>query len=104
MKTERNSEMRAVLFDVDGTLADTERDGHRLAFNAAFVMGLSSGTGRISGCLLLMGKCRINAPPIILARSISPPGTPSSVTELSLALSDPAMARQLTQKSLDWST
>jgi beta-phosphoglucomutase-like phosphatase (HAD superfamily) len=25
-----------VLFDVDGTLADTERDGHRLAFNAAF--------------------------------------------------------------------
>lgn len=28
--------VRAVLFDVDGTLADTERDGHRLAFNAAF--------------------------------------------------------------------
>jgi phosphoglycolate phosphatase-like HAD superfamily hydrolase len=24
------------LFDVDGTLADTERDGHRPAFNAAF--------------------------------------------------------------------
>ena len=36
MKTDRNSEMRAVLFDVGGTLADTERDGHRLAFNAAF--------------------------------------------------------------------
>ncbi|MEP7371595.1 MAG: HAD family hydrolase, partial [Nitrosospira sp.] len=31
-----NSALRAVLFDVDGTLADTERDGHRLAFNAAF--------------------------------------------------------------------
>ena len=28
--------IRAVLFDVDGTLADTERDGHRPAFNAAF--------------------------------------------------------------------
>ncbi len=28
--------LRALLFDVDGTLADTERDGHRLAFNAAF--------------------------------------------------------------------
>lgn len=28
--------VRAVLFDVDGTLADTERDGHRLAFNTAF--------------------------------------------------------------------
>ena len=26
----------ALLFDVDGTLADTERDGHRIAFNAAF--------------------------------------------------------------------
>lgn len=27
---------RALLFDVDGTLAETERDGHRPAFNAAF--------------------------------------------------------------------
>lgn len=26
----------AVLFDVDGTLAETERDGHRVAFNRAF--------------------------------------------------------------------
>jgi HAD superfamily hydrolase (TIGR01509 family) len=30
------SKLRALLFDVDGTLADTERDGHRVAFNAAF--------------------------------------------------------------------
>jgi phosphoglycolate phosphatase-like HAD superfamily hydrolase len=30
------SELRAVIFDVDGTIADTERDGHRLAFNRAF--------------------------------------------------------------------
>lgn len=29
-------ELQALLFDVDGTLADTERDGHRMAFNAAF--------------------------------------------------------------------
>ncbi len=28
--------LEAVIFDVDGTLADTERDGHRPAFNAAF--------------------------------------------------------------------
>ncbi|PTQ87041.1 HAD family hydrolase [Nitrosomonas ureae] len=28
--------LQAVLFDVDGTLADTEQDGHRVAFNAAF--------------------------------------------------------------------
>ena len=28
--------LKAIIFDVDGTLADTERDGHRPAFNAAF--------------------------------------------------------------------
>jgi len=28
--------MQSLIFDVDGTLADTERDGHRPAFNAAF--------------------------------------------------------------------
>lgn len=28
--------VKALLFDVDGTLADTERDGHRIAFNRAF--------------------------------------------------------------------
>lgn len=28
--------LQALLFDVDGTLADTERDGHRPAFNMAF--------------------------------------------------------------------
>jgi len=28
--------LQAVLFDVDGTLADTEQDGHRIAFNQAF--------------------------------------------------------------------
>ena len=28
--------LNALLFDVDGTLADTERDGHRPAFNQAF--------------------------------------------------------------------
>lgn len=26
----------ALIFDVDGTLAETERDGHRVAFNQAF--------------------------------------------------------------------
>ncbi len=30
-------DLRALIFDVDGTLADTERDGHRLAFNQAFL-------------------------------------------------------------------
>jgi HAD superfamily hydrolase (TIGR01509 family) len=30
------SELRALIFDVDGTLAESERYGHRLAFNSAF--------------------------------------------------------------------
>lgn len=30
------TELKALIFDVDGTLADTERDGHRVAFNQAF--------------------------------------------------------------------
>jgi len=29
--------LKAVIFDVDGTLAETERDGHRVAFNRAFI-------------------------------------------------------------------
>ena len=29
--------LRALIWDVDGTLAETERDGHRVAFNRAFV-------------------------------------------------------------------
>ena len=28
--------LEALIFDVDGTLADTERDGHLVAFNRAF--------------------------------------------------------------------
>jgi len=30
------NELKALIFDVDGTIADTERDGHRIAFNLAF--------------------------------------------------------------------
>jgi beta-phosphoglucomutase-like phosphatase (HAD superfamily) len=30
------NDLQALVFDVDGTLADTERDGHRVAFNRAF--------------------------------------------------------------------
>ncbi|MBA1333281.1 CbbY, partial [Candidatus Endoriftia persephone str. Guaymas] len=33
---ESMAELQALIFDVDGTLADTERDGHRVAFNKAF--------------------------------------------------------------------
>lgn len=31
------SRLEAVIFDVDGTLVDSERDGHRVAFNVAFL-------------------------------------------------------------------
>jgi beta-phosphoglucomutase-like phosphatase (HAD superfamily) len=31
--------IKAFIFDVDGTLAETERDGHRIAFNRAFAEG-----------------------------------------------------------------
>ncbi len=31
-----NIQLKSFLFDVDGTLSDTERDGHRVAFNQAF--------------------------------------------------------------------
>lgn len=30
------ADLAALIFDVDGTLADTEKDGHRVAFNQAF--------------------------------------------------------------------
>jgi HAD superfamily hydrolase (TIGR01509 family) len=35
-RPDRQDPLLAVIFDVDGTLADTERDGHRVAFNEAF--------------------------------------------------------------------
>lgn len=34
--TAPTSHLRALLWDVDGTLAETEREGHRIAFNQAF--------------------------------------------------------------------
>lgn len=36
MENKSSMAIQAFLFDVDGTLADTERDGHRPAFNKAF--------------------------------------------------------------------
>jgi HAD superfamily hydrolase (TIGR01509 family) len=36
MQQSAPAELKAILWDVDGTLAETERDGHRVAFNRAF--------------------------------------------------------------------
>lgn len=36
MKKRLMTQLKAIIFDVDGTLAETERDGHRVAFNRAF--------------------------------------------------------------------
>ena len=36
MPRDRRKTPSAVIFDVDGTLVDSERDGHRVAFNGAF--------------------------------------------------------------------
>jgi HAD superfamily hydrolase (TIGR01509 family) len=55
--------LQAILFDVDGTLAETERDGHRVAFNQAFAeAGLNwSWSVEVYGALLAItgGKERI---------------------------------------------
>jgi len=55
--------LEALIFDVDGTLADTERDGHRVAYNAAFTeAGLDwDWTASLYGELLAVtgGKERI---------------------------------------------
>ena len=57
------AELKALIFDVDGTLADTERDGHRVAFNRAFAdVGLDwNWTVEVYGELLAVtgGKERI---------------------------------------------
>jgi HAD superfamily hydrolase (TIGR01509 family) len=56
--------LKALIFDVDGTLAETERDGHRLAFNRAFAAaGLNwHWSVELYGKLLAIagGKERIN--------------------------------------------
>lgn len=36
MRADLPGQLQAILWDVDGTLAETERDGHLVAFNAAF--------------------------------------------------------------------
>ncbi|MEL6940713.1 MAG: HAD family hydrolase, partial [Cyanobacteria bacterium J06598_1] len=59
------NQLKALIFDVDGTLAETERDGHRPAFNQAFLdAGLDwNWSEEVYGQLLEVsgGKERIRA-------------------------------------------
>lgn len=73
--------VRALLWDVDGTLAETERDGHRVAFNRAFeaagldwhwdierygeLLAVAGGVERV----LLDLSTRADAPPALDART-----------------------------------
>ena len=75
--------LQALLWDVDGTLAETERDGHRLAFNRAFAeLGLPlHWDGRRYGELLAIsgGRERITA---ALAELQGAPPEPALVADL----------------------
>src|SRR4030065_168451 len=63
--------LEALIFDVDGTLADTERDGHRVACNPAFVEAGLAWRG---------GAAVEGARPRAVRRAIPPPPPPDNVT------------------------
>ena len=75
--------LQALLWDVDGTLAETERDGHRLAFNRAFAdlgVPLNWDAARYGELLAISGgRERITAS---LAELLGEPPPPELVAEL----------------------
>jgi HAD superfamily hydrolase (TIGR01509 family) len=75
--------LQALLWDVDGTLAETERDGHRLAFNRAFAdadVPLHWDETRYGELLAISGgRERITA---ALAELLGEPPQPALVAEL----------------------
>jgi HAD superfamily hydrolase (TIGR01509 family) len=66
---------RAILWDVDGTLAETERDAHRVAFNVAFeTLGLSwRWDGVLYGQLLRIAGGRERLLHFLSSRMDAPP-------------------------------
>lgn len=91
------TKLQALLFDVDGTLADTERDGHRVAFNRAFAdAGLSwDWTVDLYGELLAVagGKERI----LHYIQRFAPPFQPPSDLEALIANLHAAKTQHYTQ-------
>lgn len=75
--------LQALLWDVDGTLAETERDGHRLAFNRAFAdfgVALYWDAARYGELLAISGgRERITA---ALTELLGEPPPPNLVSEL----------------------
>ena len=75
--------LQALLWDVDGTLAETERDGHRLAFNRAFAdvgVPLHWDAARYGDLLAISGGGeRITA---ALTELLGEPPPPEMVAEL----------------------
>ncbi len=80
----------AVVFDVDGTLADTERDGHRVAFNRAFAEHGLDVFWDIAhyGCLLAVtgGRRRIVADLARRAETADIPADETALEELAAAV------------------
>ena len=71
--------LKALIFDVDGTLADTERDGHRLAFNRAFAeagLDWEWNVGLYGELLAVTGGKERMRPPLSTA-----PAPPSSIPD-----------------------
>ena len=84
--------MDALIFDCDGVLADTERDGHRVAFNRAFAeVGLPDVWDvPLYGRLLLVagGKERMRAYFDEIGWPVPPPGRDSLIQRLHVLKTD----------------
>ena len=52
--------LQALLFDVDGMLADTERDGHRAAFNRAFAAIVLDHLGEVDRPFRVLSHAPVN--------------------------------------------
>ncbi|MEX0588616.1 MAG: HAD-IA family hydrolase [Cyanobium sp.] len=75
--------LQALLWDVDGTLAETERDGHRCAFNRAFAeagVPLHWDANRYGEMLAISGGRERIAAALELAQGLAP--EPALVTNL----------------------